>query len=140
MPTLGEQRARISSFEEELSATGEPNDLAEVEGPAVESGKRHVTEAALAESEERYRRLVDLLPAAVYIHDGKSILFINPSGVEMFGGKSADEIVGRSPLDFSHESDKSKLMARATDVLQQKVSKDPMRRRRLRMDGSEYLA
>src|SRR5262249_23574002 len=93
-----------------------------------------------AESEERYRRLVDLLPDSVYIHDGKIILFINPSGVEMFGAKSADEIVGRSPLDFSHESDRGKLVARATDVLQQKVSKDPLRRRRLRMDGSEYLA
>jgi PAS domain S-box-containing protein len=58
----------------------------------------------------------------------------------MFGATSADQIVGRSPLDFSHPSDKAQVIARATDVLNQKVSKESQRRRRLRMDGSEYLA
>jgi PAS domain S-box-containing protein len=96
--------------------------------------------AALAESEERYRRLVDLLPDAVYIHDGNSILFVNPSGVDMFGAASAEEIIGRSPLEFSHSSDQRNVVARASEVLRHKVSKESQRRRRLRMDGSEYLA
>ena len=96
--------------------------------------------AALAESQDIYRRLVELLPDAVYIHDGKEILFINPSGIEMFGAHSAEEIVGRSPLDFSHPSDRGKMVARASDVLQHRDSKESLRRRRLRVDGSEYLA
>jgi PAS domain S-box-containing protein len=102
--------------------------------------ERRRAAAALAESENLYGRLVELLPDAVYIHDGKSILFINPSGMEMFGASSVDEIVGRSPLDFSHPSDKGKMAARASNVLQHKDSKESLRRRRLRVDGSEYLA
>src|SRR6185503_4666755 len=102
--------------------------------------ERSRTAAALAESEDIYRRLVELLPDAVYIHNGKEILFINPSGITMFGAKSADEIVGRSPLDFSHAADKGNVVARASNVLRHKDSKESLRRRRLRVDGSEYLA
>jgi PAS domain S-box-containing protein len=67
-------------------------------------------------------------------------LFINPAGVAMFGATSAEEIVGRSPLDFSHAAERQSLVTRSSQVLSSKVNQQSLRRRRLRMDGSEYLA
>jgi len=102
--------------------------------------ERVKTETALQESEERYRGLVELLPDAVYIHNGKAITFINPSGVRMFGAETADQIVGRAPLDFSHPAERGYVVERSSEILKRNVGKESQRRRRLRLDGSEYLA
>ena len=104
------------------------------------AGELRAQIATFDESDERYRRLVELMPDAIYIHNGTSILYINSSGVEVFGAKNADEILGRSPLDFSHPADKGKVLTRAANVLNRNVDKNALRRRRLRVDGSEYLA
>jgi PAS domain S-box-containing protein len=96
--------------------------------------------AELRDSEERYRRLVDLLPDAIYIHDGERIMFVNPAGVTMFGARSEREIVGRTPAEFLHPSNRDSIEGRSRDLLAGKLSTEFLRRRRLRVDGSEYLA
>ena len=53
-------------------------------------------------NEERYRLLVDLSPEGIFVHRDDVIEFVNPSGLSMLGAKSADEIVGRSLLEFIH--------------------------------------
>jgi PAS domain S-box-containing protein len=113
--------------------------------PAVLVAVRDVTAevnaaAELRDSEERYRRLVDLLPDAIYIHDGERILFVNPAGVTMFGARDETDIIGRAPAEFLHPSNRDSLAGRARDLIAGKLSTEFIRRRRLRVDGTEYLA
>ncbi len=57
-------------------------------------------EAALSESEQRYRRLVDRLPDAVFVADADgTVTFANPSACELVG-READEISGLSYSDL----------------------------------------
>lgn len=59
-------------------------------------------EEALQESEERYRRLVELCPEAIYIHSDGRLVFSNRMGATLLGAESPEELYGRLMLDFVH--------------------------------------
>lgn len=56
--------------------------------------ERKEAERALRESEERYRRLVEVSPDAILVHREGKILFVNSTGVALFGAESAKTILG----------------------------------------------
>jgi hypothetical protein len=61
---------------------------------------KHEMENKLKESEERYRRLVQLSPDGIGVqHEGK-IIFINPAGAKLLGGKEPEDILNISLLNF----------------------------------------
>lgn len=47
-------------------------------------------------SEERYRKLIEILPDPVFIHDEKAIFYCNESAVQMTGVKNSYKLLGRS--------------------------------------------
>lgn len=55
---------------------------------------------ALAESEAKYRRLIDESPDGIMIHRDGVIRFINPAATRMFGYASAAQGVGQPMLSF----------------------------------------
>lgn len=57
---------------------------------------------AVKESEERYRRLVELSPDGIVITSEFKFLFMNPSGIRILAGESAEDFLGRSVIDFIH--------------------------------------
>ncbi|MCM2357087.1 MAG: PAS domain S-box protein [Geobacteraceae bacterium] len=59
-------------------------------------------EAALQESEERYRRLVEYSPDAIAVHNGSKFLYINAAGAELLGVATPGELMGRAINDFIH--------------------------------------
>ena len=63
--------------------------------------QRAVLQAHL-ESEERYRRLVELSPDTIAVHSDGRFVYINPAGLRLLGARSSDEILGRSVLDIIH--------------------------------------
>ncbi|MCH8999986.1 MAG: PAS domain S-box protein [Proteobacteria bacterium] len=69
-------------------------------GTGANITERVEAEKALRRSEERYRRLVDLSPDGILIHLQDRIAFANPAAVKLLGAKSADDLIGRSMLDF----------------------------------------
>ncbi len=56
-------------------------------------GRKEV-ERALRESEERYRRLVEVSPNAILVHRDGKILYVNSTGIRMLGAKSAESLLG----------------------------------------------
>ena len=74
-------------------------------GIARDVTKRKETEALLAESEKRYRNLVENMRDIFYVSDDKGIVtYISPV-VEEIGGYRVEEIIGEPLTDFLHPED-----------------------------------
>jgi PAS domain S-box-containing protein len=63
--------------------------------------RRQQVMEALRSSEARYANLVRLAPDAIFVHEGGRITFANEATARNLGMDSADELVGRSALDFT---------------------------------------
>ena len=68
---------------------------------ARDISERKKMEATLRESEERYRRIVDLSPELIAVHQNGEVLFINKSGLRLIGADSSESVIGKSILDFT---------------------------------------
>jgi PAS domain S-box-containing protein len=101
----------------------------------LRSEGRRRSDEALRQSEERYRRLVDLSPDAVLIVQDWKVTFVNPAGVRLLGAENESDILGRPAFDFVHPDDQPSVMARMTEVIRGERSSDFVPRRYLRADG-----
>jgi two-component system, cell cycle sensor histidine kinase and response regulator CckA len=63
-------------------------------------GKR--TEEKLRESEERFRRLVELSPDSIAVHSEGKIVFVNTAAVKLMGASNASELEGKPVRNFVH--------------------------------------
>jgi PAS domain S-box-containing protein len=70
------------------------------------------TEEALKQSEESFRAIVDTTPECVKLvaADG-TILYINPSGQQMMGAKTVQEIIGKSIYEVIAPADRERFRA-----------------------------
>jgi PAS domain S-box-containing protein len=64
------------------------------------------SEAALRESEDRYRRLVEHSPVGVAVHSEAEVVFVNPAATRLLGASDPSELVGRPIFDFVHPDDR----------------------------------
>jgi PAS domain S-box-containing protein len=78
-------------------------------------GKR--VEAALRESEQSYRSLIETAPDAIFLHDGELFVYLNPSAVRLYGVGSAEEMYGEKVLDFVHPDYREAIRARMDFVM-----------------------
>ncbi|MDV2480710.1 PAS domain S-box protein [Methanoculleus sp. Wushi-C6] len=85
--------------------------------------ERKRAEKALSESEERYRTLVELMPEGVVVHrnDG-TIVYVNPAGVRIAGGKGPEDFVGRSLDRFVHPDYQGPVTQKIRRLLQEGTS------------------
>jgi len=56
----------------------------------------------LAEGEDRYRKLVDLVPFGIVVHQNERIVFLNPKALTLFGAAEEKELLGTPVLDRVH--------------------------------------
>lgn len=63
-------------------------------------------EAALKESENRYRCLVELSPDAIYVISAGRIAFTNDAGVRLLGAAHQDDVIGQSQDAFVNDQDR----------------------------------
>jgi diguanylate cyclase (GGDEF)-like protein/PAS domain S-box-containing protein len=98
--------------------------------------ERNQMQEAMQESEERYRRLVELSPDGIAIHVDGRIVFINPAGAHLLGASHADQLLGMSVFDLVHPDFKE--IARAQlQQLQQKAGTMPwIEEQFVRLDGA----
>jgi diguanylate cyclase (GGDEF)-like protein/PAS domain S-box-containing protein len=81
------------------------NDRGELQGLCgilTDITERKRAEDKLRGSEERYRRLVELAPVAVFVHDGARILFSNAAGAKLLGARDPADMASRKVRDFIH--------------------------------------
>ena len=65
------------------------------------TGKKRA-EVTLKDSEDRYRKLVEISPDAVFLHREGKIIYANPAAFKLLGASHSDEIIGKNILDFIH--------------------------------------
>jgi len=64
--------------------------------------ERRTAEEAVRESEERYRRLIELSPDGISVYVEGKFEFVNPAGMRLLGATHADQLIGMSVLDVVH--------------------------------------
>src|SRR5262245_7359373 len=97
---------------------------------------RRRSDESLRQSEERYRRLVDLSPDGVLIVQHSKVVFVNPAAVRLLGAREEAELIGRSPLDFVHPDERGSVLNRMREVLDGSRAASFMERRYVRFDGT----
>lgn len=65
---------------------------------ALLTGKKVIYQ--IQNEERHYKRLVQLSPEAIIIHNNGKILYINERGANLFGSSSASEIINRNLSEF----------------------------------------
>nr|WP_304216991.1 sensor domain-containing diguanylate cyclase [Fredinandcohnia onubensis] len=71
---------------------------------ALLTGKKIISK--VKEEEEQYKRLVQLSPEAIIIHNRGEILYINESGANLLGSSSPSELLNRDISEFVHPDSK----------------------------------
>lgn len=114
----------------------EQGDLVEVQSVGRDITDLKQTERALSRSEARYRRLIEATPDGVMITRETIVRYANPALVRMFGGKSPDDLVGKTVFDLLHP-DYHDLVSDRIDAMGHD-HEDAMRRREryVRLDGT----
>jgi PAS domain S-box-containing protein len=74
----------------------------EIYGVTRDVTDRIEAEEALRESEDRYRKLVEISPDAVILHREGKILYMNPAALELLGFSQPGEVIGTNVLDLIH--------------------------------------
>jgi PAS domain S-box-containing protein len=87
------------------------------------------------ESESRYRLLYDLSPDSKFVIASGRIAFVNKAALNMFGAKSAEEMIGRSPIDFIAPASRTSAEARIAHLLNVGGTVAPVYEDWLRLDG-----
>ncbi len=64
--------------------------------------ERKQAQVKLEESEERYRRLVDMSPEAIVVHRAGILLYVNASAVKAIGAPQPEDLIGQSIKKFIH--------------------------------------
>lgn len=54
----------------------------------------------IKESEERFRRLLELSPEPIVVHNGKEIVFVNEAALKMTNVSDRSELLGKSIIDY----------------------------------------
>lgn len=71
---------------------------------------------SLRESEERYRKLVELSPEAIIVHSEGKIVYVNSTGASLFGAATPEELLGNRILDLIHADDRELLRTRINRI------------------------
>jgi len=58
-------------------------------------------------SEEKYRKLVEIMPDGIVVHDKGTIILANHGFAKIVGIDRHEELIGRNMLDFIHPEDRS---------------------------------
>jgi PAS domain S-box-containing protein len=101
---------------------------------------RKETQTALRESEEKYHRLIDILPIGVIVNQEGRIQLINPAGAMILGAKDQQEIIGTNILDIVHPDYREMIQTRIRSSLSQGINAELNAEKLVRLDGTIFDA
>ncbi len=97
--------------------------------------ERHRAHRALRESEDRYRRLVELSPEAIVVHSEGKIRYVNPAAQRLWGADKPEQLIGESVLDRVHPDYHDTVRKRIRQVQEEGSATDLIEQKHVRLDG-----
>jgi PAS domain S-box-containing protein len=91
---------------------------------------------ALADSEERYRWLVELSPDGIVVHADGRVIFANDTAVQLIGARGPDDLIGRPVIEFVDPEFRAAVAERIRRMLDTGEPVPVMEQRFVRLDGS----
>lgn len=108
------------------------------EGFVIDITKRKTAEKKLAESESKYRTVLENALAAIYMFQGGGYLsYVNPRMVDMLGYERAEELIGRPFWELIGEADRAVVKKRGLRREKGEIFPRRYKYRMLKRDGSE---
>lgn len=98
--------------------------------------QRREMEIALRESEERYRRLIEMSPDAIAVHSGGKFVFVNPAGVRLIGASGPEDIIGSPVLSIMHPDYVPLVKERVRGMTEEKKGMPLVEEKFIKRDGS----
>jgi len=98
--------------------------------------ERRRAEAALRESEERFRQLVEHAPSGVLVHAAERFVYLNPAAARIYGASSEEELLGRPVMERVHPDDRGSVAERFHSLYRERRAAPAMHQRCLRIDGT----
>jgi PAS domain S-box-containing protein len=93
-------------------------------------------EAALKESEEKYRTLIEVSQDAIFINHNNHIVYMNPAFVKLLGAEKPDQIMDKSPFDFIHPQDHELVRNRIKTLLDKGMPALLLEEKYVKFDGT----
>jgi PAS domain S-box-containing protein len=100
------------------------------------TGQLTAANAALGETEERFRRLVEALPDAIFVVREERIVFVNPSAVRLLAAQRPEQILGKELSEIIHPDSLASIRRRMRDSSQTGVASPPMEHVLIALDGT----
>ncbi|MBB6095352.1 PAS domain S-box-containing protein [Povalibacter uvarum] len=101
-----------------------------------EMRERRRSEQRTAQSEARYRVLIENSPDAILLVKQQRVIFVNRAAVDLFRGRNAEELVGRGADELVHPDYKEQARERIRRMEAEQVILPPFEERLFRLDGS----
>ncbi len=96
--------------------------------------------ALLRDSEDRYRRLIDISPDAIFVHADWHVVLANESALRLFRAQRADQLFGRQVLDFVAPESREAVRTRIASMYEDQLPAPPVELEFLRVDGTRFSA
>jgi PAS domain S-box-containing protein len=102
--------------------------------------ERKIVQENLVEAEERYRKLVELTPDSIVIHQDGKVVFANPATYRYLGNPTPQYLSTQSILDFAHPDSRPGIMDRIRKILVQGEEVPFVEEKMLLPDGTILFA
>jgi diguanylate cyclase (GGDEF)-like protein/PAS domain S-box-containing protein len=126
-----------SAFEVEVQGTS----IAYEGQPAIHVVLRDITqrkqaEAALQESQQKFRALVESLPVGMIVHQQQCVIYANPAAASILGAASPKELLGLHVRELTHPDDWGSARERIRQRETEGTAPHSVEMKMLRRDGS----
>lgn len=87
------------------------------------------------ESEENYKRLIEMLPDSIILHDQNGILYVNKAGANLIGAQKKEDILGKSIYNFVHPKYRELAAKRLKQIREDNKPTHNVEQKLIRLDG-----
>ncbi|MDP2839292.1 MAG: PAS domain S-box protein, partial [Syntrophales bacterium] len=97
--------------------------------------ERKRVEETLRESEDRHRRLIELLPDGIVVHSEGRVVFANPASARIIGALDPAELIGKPVIEFVHPEYRELALKRIKQSIDEGIQAPLAEEKLIRLDG-----
>jgi diguanylate cyclase (GGDEF)-like protein/PAS domain S-box-containing protein len=94
----------------------------------------------LRDSEERYRKLIDVSPDAIFMHSDWRIVLVNQAMLRLFRAERPEQLLGREVLELIAPESRDNVRSRIARLYEDRLPAAPAEVEYLRVDGTRFSA